>query len=111
MANITVNQFQKPFVNTYEFIGDIGNIKLDLSTLMFADDDSGTWKNKTNFMEGKKPMEVHQNNFLLQANRFLDGIEGKACDLATLEEAELNLKVVLAAKKSWREKKIIDINL
>ena len=105
MANITVNQFQKPFINTYEFIGDKGNIKLELSTLMFADDDSGKWKNKKNFMEGKNPMEVHQNNFFLQANRFIDGLEGKDCDLATLEEAYVNLKVVLAAKKSWKEKK------
>ena len=48
-----------------------------------------------------------QNNFLLQAERILDGLEGKECDLATLEEAKLNLKVVFAAKQSWLEKKII----
>jgi hypothetical protein len=54
-------------------------------------------------------MEMHQNNFLLQAERILDGLEGKECDLATLEEAKLNLKVVFAAKQSWQEKKIISI--
>ena len=41
LSNITVNQFQKPNINTYEFVGTKGNIKLDHSTLMFADDDSG----------------------------------------------------------------------
>ena len=109
LANIVVNQFQKPNSKLYEFIGTKGNLKLNHSTLMFADDDSGRWKDHKNFMEGKNPMEVHQNNFLLQANRFLDGYEGKNCDLATLEEAYLNLKVVLAAKSSWKEKKIIKI--
>ena len=44
MANITVNQFQKPNVNSYEFIGTKGNLKLDHSILRFADDDSGKWK-------------------------------------------------------------------
>ena len=109
-ANITVNQFQKPNINTYEFVGTKGNIKLDHSTLMFADDDSGEWKDKKDYMQGQNPMEVHQNNFLLQANRFLDGYEGKECDLATLDEAYLNLKIVLAAKSSWKEKKIITIS-
>ncbi len=110
LANITVNQFQKPNINTYEFVGTKGNIKLDHSTLMFADDDSGVWKDQKDYMKGQDPMEVHQNNFLLQANRFLDGYEGKDCDLATLEEAYLNLKVVLAAKLSWQDKKIIKIS-
>lgn len=109
MANITVNQFQKPNVNSYEFIGTKGNLKLDHSILRFADDDSGKWKEEKDYMQGLDPMEVHQNNFLLQAERILNGLEGKECDLATLEEAKLNLKVVFAAKQSWQEKKIISI--
>ena len=107
MANITVNQFQKPNVNSYEFIGTKGNLKLDHSILRFADDDSGKWNEEKDYMQGLDPMEVHQNNFLLQAERVLDGLEGKECDLATLEEAKLNLKIVFAAKQSWLEKKII----
>jgi len=109
MANITVNQFQKPNVNSYEFIGTKGNLKLDHSILRFADDDSGKWKEEKDYMQGLDPMEVHQNNFLLQAERILDGLDGKECDLATLEEAKLNLKVVFAAKQSWQEKKIVPI--
>ena len=109
MANITMNQFQKPNSKSYEFIGTKGNLLLNHSTLKFADDDSDNWKEEKNYMEGFDPMEVHQNNFLLQAERMLDGLEGKECDLATLEEAKLNLKVVFAAKQSWQEKKIISI--
>lgn len=107
MANITINHFQKPNTNTYEFIGTKGNILLNHSTLMFADDDSLQWKETKEYMKELDPMEVHQNNFLLQANKMLDGIEGKNCDLTTLEEAKLNLRVTLAAKKSWIEKRII----
>ena len=109
MSNITVNQFQKPNSKSYEFIGTKGNLLLNHSTLKFADDDSGIWKEEKNYMEGFNPIEVHQNNFLLQAEKILDGLEGKECDLATLEEAKLNLKVVFAAKQSWLEKKIISI--
>ena len=109
MSNITVNQFQKPNSKSYEFIGTKGNLLLNHSTLKFADDDSGIWKEEKNYMEGFEPIEVHQNNFLLQAEKILDGLEGKECDLATLEEAKLNLKVVFAAKQSWLEKKIISI--
>ncbi|MDA7544326.1 Gfo/Idh/MocA family oxidoreductase [Alphaproteobacteria bacterium] len=109
MANITINQFQKPNIKSYEFIGTKGNLKLEHSVLSFADDDSGVWRDQINYMEGFRPLEVHQNNFLLQANNILDGFEGKSCELATLEEAKLNLKVVLAAKQSWLEKKIISI--
>ena len=76
----------------------------------FSDDDSGKWKEEKDYMQGLDPMEVHQNNFLLQANRILDGLEGKECDLASLDEAKLNLKVVFAAKQSWLEKKIITID-
>jgi 1,5-anhydro-D-fructose reductase (1,5-anhydro-D-mannitol-forming) len=109
MANIVVNQFQKPHINSFEFIGTKGNLKSDHSILRFADDDSGAWKEEKDYMNGLDPLEAHQETFLLQANRILDGLEGKECDLATLEEAKLNLKVVFAAKQSWQEKKIISI--
>ena len=109
LANITINQFQKPNTSTYEFIGTKGNLLLDHSTLTFLDDDSGIPKESKNYMEGLDPMEIHQNNFALQAVSMLDGLEGKQCQLATLEDARYNLKVALAAKKSWIDKKIIKI--
>jgi predicted dehydrogenase len=109
MANISVNQFQKPNVNSYEFIGTKGNLLLDHSILKFSNDDSGLPKETTDFMKGLDPMEIHQNNFSLQANSMLDGLEGKSCGAATLQEAKLNLQVALAAKQSWDEKRIISI--
>ena len=63
MANVTINQFQKPNVATFEFIGDAGNLMIEHSTLKFADDDSGTWKEQRNYMDGLVPTEAHQARF------------------------------------------------
>ncbi len=110
MANLTINQFQKRHVSTFEMIGTCGNLMLDHSTLKFADDDSGAWAEQRDFMEGLAPMEAHQARFALQANAMLDALEGKPDDLATLEEARLNLALALAAKRSWLERRIIEID-
>jgi predicted dehydrogenase len=107
MATVTINQFQKPNIARFEFIGTSGNLELEHSTLSFADDDSGTFKESRNYMEGLVPTEAHQARFRLQADAMLDAIEGKPCWLATLEEARENLRIALAAKQSWREKRIV----
>jgi predicted dehydrogenase len=109
MANVTINQFQKPNTSRFEFIGTDGNLMLEHSNLQFADDDSGSWKEQRNYMEGLVPTEAHQARFKLQANAMLDAIEGKPCWLATLDEARDNLRVALAAKQSWLEKRIISL--
>jgi predicted dehydrogenase len=107
MANVTINQFQKPNIARFEFIGTAGNLVLEHSTLQFADDDSGRVGESRNYMEGLVPTEAHQARFRLQADAMLDAIEGKPCWLATLDEARDNLRIALAAKQSWIEKRII----
>ena len=109
MANVVINQFQKPNVAQFEFIGTSGNLVMEHSTLKFADDDSGSWKESRNFMDGLVPTEAHQARFRLQADAMLDAIEGKPCWLATLDEARDNLRIALAAKQSWLEKRIISL--
>lgn len=109
MANVTINQFQKPNIAEFQFIGDKGNLVIEHSTLKFADDDSGTWKESRNFMDGLVPTEAHQARFKLQADAMLDAIEGKPCRLATLDEARDNLRIALAAKQSWLEKRIVSL--
>ena len=71
MANITVNQFQKPNVNSYEFIGTKGNLKLDHSILRFADDDSGKWKEEKDYMQGLDPMAVSYTHLTLPTKRIV----------------------------------------
>lgn len=111
MANVTINQFQKRNVASFEFIGSKGNLLLDHSRLKFAQTDSGDWDETTDYMEGLSPMEAHQARFAVQANAMLDALEGKPCDLATLEDAHQNLIIALAAKQSWIEKRIIRVSV
>ncbi|MBF0679839.1 MAG: Gfo/Idh/MocA family oxidoreductase [Devosia sp.] len=109
MANVTINQFQKPNVSRTEFIGTAGNLTLNHSILSFADDDSGTDKETHDYMDGLVPTEAHQARFTIQANAMLDALEGKPCHLATLEEARLNLMVALGAKRSWTDRTIVSL--
>ena len=110
MANVTINQFQKPNTNRFEFIGTKGNLSLEHSTLRFSDDDSGTWRETHDYMQGSEPVKAHQARFALQANAMLDALAGGPCHLATLPEARDNLKIAIAAKRSWDEKSIIPLD-
>lgn len=109
MANITLNQFQKPNVTSCEFIGTTGNLRLDHSVLARADDDSGEWKERHDFMAGLVPTEAHEARFGLQAGAMLDLIAGRPCPLATLEDGRLALQVALAARQSWDERRMIAV--
>lgn len=109
MANLTINQFQKRNVAQSEFIGTRGNLRLDHATLSFADDDSGHWSESRDFMEGMVPMQAHQARFTIQANTMLDALDGKPDPLARLGEARTNLAVALAAKRSWIDRRFIDL--
>lgn len=110
MANITINQFQKPNTSRIELIGTDGNLLLEHTRLSFSDSDDPNPVESKDYMEGLNPVEAHQARFTMQANAMLDAVEGKPCHLATLEEANVNLKLALAAKRSWTERKIITLD-
>ncbi|WP_306118966.1 MULTISPECIES: Gfo/Idh/MocA family oxidoreductase [unclassified Roseitalea] len=110
MANLTINQFQKRFASTFEVMGTRGNLMLEHSTLKFTDNDSGAWVEQRDFMDGLAPMDAHQARFAMQANAMLDALEGKPDELATLEEARLNLALALSAKRSWHERRFISLD-
>jgi predicted dehydrogenase len=109
MANVTINQFQKPNIAEASFIGTEGNLRLEHSVLSFADDDSGTWKDRHDYMDGLVPTKAHQARFTLQANAMLDALEGRPCHLATLEDARQSLQIALAAKSSWQDRTIVSL--
>ncbi|MBS3763843.1 MAG: Gfo/Idh/MocA family oxidoreductase [Planctomycetes bacterium] len=108
MAQININQFQKPNVSTIDMVGTEGNLLLDHAELKFADDDSGNWET-TDFQEGMTPMEIHEGRFRFQADMMMDAAEGKPDHLTTLQEAKVNLQVALAAKESYRTKQIVEL--
>ncbi len=108
IAQINMNQFQKPNESIINFAGLKGNLALEFSKLKFADNDSGQWE-ITDYMAGLDPMAAHEARFALQAAMFLDAVEGKPCHLTTLDEARANLRVALAAKESYETKRIISL--
>ena len=108
MAQININQFQKPNINTIEMIGTRGNLLLDVCKLRFAHDDSGNWE-EHDYMAGLAPMEAHEARFRFQADMFMDAVDGQPDHLATLEDARDNLRVALAAKESYETKRIIQL--
>ena len=110
LANITINLFQKPNTGRFEFIGTKGTLLLEHAVLSFADDDSGTWKDRVDFMEGLQPQLAHQARFEKQAALLLDFLDGEECHLCTVEEAWQNLKVALAAKAAWRERRVVRVD-
>ena len=93
-----------------ELIGTDGNLLLEHTRLSFSDSDDPNPVESKDYMEGLNPVEAHQARFTMQANAMLDAVEGKPCHLATLEEANVNLKLALAAKRSWTERKIITLD-
>jgi len=106
MAQININQFQKPNVCTVEMIGTEGNLVLDMGKLKFASDDSGRWE-VTDCLAGMDPLAAHEARFRYQADMFLGALDGRPDHLTTLPEARENLRVALAAKRSYRLKRII----
>lgn len=110
MAQIDINQFQKPNVCTIEMVGTEGNLILDSVSgeIRYAHDDSGEWA-VDQVLDPAAAMDVHENRFAKQANMFMDAIEGGSAPLATLQEARENLRIALAAKKSYREKRIVPL--
>jgi len=111
IVNMTVNQFQKPLATTAEFIGTEGNLRLvdTEARLEMATDDSGHWESERFVEDSLSPMEVHESNFIRQAHDFMNVVDGEDGPMCTLEEARENLRVCLAAKESYRTRRIIRI--
>jgi predicted dehydrogenase len=108
MAQVAVNQFQKPNTAAIEMIGTRGNLLLEHMTLRHAADDSGAWASR-DFAEGRSPTEMSARRFRAQAEAMLGLLDGRPDHLTTLEEAALNLDVVLAAKESYRDRRIVTL--
>ena len=54
-------------------------------------------------------MEIHESNFSRQANDFMNVVDGETGPMCTIEEARENLRVCLAAKESYRTRRIIEM--
>ena len=95
IVSFAINQFQKPNVTLLQFIGTQGNLIWDSTgkEVRFCDSDENVWR-------VEKYEEERDEQFIAQANNFLDAIEGTCQIACTLEEAEQTLRVCLAALES-----------
>lgn len=104
MGAVHGNQFQKPNEDFIELVGSDGNLKYERITgiLMWSKSDSTEWKQTS--------IDGNWNEILrMQANEFIDTLNGHGTLKTSLEEGLHNLSVVLGAKSSQEKKETIRI--
>lgn len=105
LAEIFINQFQKPNVVELEMIGTKGNLRYDmqgrLHRITLCTDDTNRWHQLASFSYERDDFYVQQ------AEDFLAAISGKGRLPTSIEEAEATLRVCLAARKSQKTRKFL----
>lgn len=103
IAEIHVDYLQRFYQRNFEFIGEIGNIKWD-----FEDNDvvlkvKGMAPEKFRLQEGYDSNEM----YIQEAKYFLDCIKTNTPSIMCVTNAKKVLEIILAAKKSSAEAKVI----
>ncbi len=98
MSSFCYNQFQAPNSSVLEYHCPGGSVRYESERqrvgFMPLGQTAWTWEDT--------PIGERDDSFVRQANSFLDELEGKPCNLCTLEEAFQTLRVNLAALESSR---------
>jgi len=104
LASYSLNQFQAPNEATFLVHCERGSYKVELHEQRWGAYAHGAaaWDYHP------APVKDRDDLFVAQANAFLDGMEGKETELATLEEAEQTLRTTLGALQSWRTGKPVE---
>ncbi len=98
LASYAHNQFQAPNETTYLVHGQRGSLKIEPHEQRW-----GVWSRGAAGWEYHSALVQDRDDlFRAQANAFLDGLQGAATDLCTIQEAVQTLKFNLAALQSWR---------
>jgi predicted dehydrogenase len=96
MANFSINQFQAPNETTLQFNAAGGSVKIEMQAARWGTLAQG----QTEWQWRKSEALDRDGPFLLQANAFLDQIEGHAPRLCSLEAGIATLRFNLAALAS-----------
>lgn len=106
LVSYALNQFQAPNEMTLLAHCERGSLRMEghLQRCGVFRQGASAWE-----FRPVKPLE-RDDLFVAQAHAFLDGMEGKATPLATLDEAVQTLKFNLAALESWRSGKAVEIS-
>jgi predicted dehydrogenase len=106
LVSCAQNQFQAPNETTYLVHCEGGSLKVEVHKQRW-----GVWPRGAEGWEyHATPVAERDALFVAQANAFLDGMNGVATDLCTVEEAIQTLKFNLAALESWRSGVPVAIN-
>ncbi|MDB6024216.1 MAG: hypothetical protein JWM68_439, partial [Verrucomicrobiales bacterium] len=97
-VSFSMNQFQAPNETTIHIHCENGSLKIEVHEQRWAVFPRGAEK----WDYRPAPVGHRDDLFLAQANAFLDGLEGKANSLCTLDEAIQTLKFNVAALESAR---------
>ncbi len=104
-ASLVQNQFQAPSELTITIHGLKGSLRAELHNQRV-----GQWVHGgTDWEWFALPQEERDAMYIRQASSFLDAVEGKPDDLATLEDGWQTLKVNLAAMQSTDQRKEITL--
>jgi predicted dehydrogenase len=91
-----MNQFQAPNESFTQFNAEAGSVRMEVHLRRWGvqrlGETSWTWK--------EMPPAERDTFFIVQANRFLDLVEGRPAPLCSLEAAEQTLRFNLAALAS-----------
>lgn len=105
LVTYALNQFQAPNEMRFDFHADRGSVRIETNTerwgsLAHGDKD---WAWRSAAVANRDAL------FTAQASAFLDGAEGKATSLCTLEEGIQTLRFNRAALESWRSGRSVEI--
>jgi len=105
LASYALNQFQPPNEALYQVHCERGSLKYEYHEQRWAEWPRGAdaWQYHP------APVRERDDLFVAQANAFLDAMEGRPTDLATVDEAIQTLKVNLANLESWRTGQPVEI--
>lgn len=104
LVTYALNQFQAPNETRLDFHAEGGSVRVELHAQRWGTLARGapdwTWH--------ATPVPDRDQLFVAQANAFLDGCEGRANPLCSVEEGIQTLHFNLAALRSWREGRPLD---
>lgn len=104
LVSYALTQFQAPNDTRVDFHAETGSIRVEFNAQRWG----AMARGETDWKWTNAPVAERDQLYTAQANAFLDGCEGKANLLCTLEEGARTLRFNLAALKSWRENRPIE---
>ncbi len=96
LASYALNQFQTPNETTFDLHCEHGSLRIEGHKQSWSVQKRG----EANWTEYKTEALERDDLFIAQASAYLDGLDGKATPLSSIEEAAQSLKVNIAALRS-----------